>query len=348
MDGGDNAAQLQLDTAQTPRLLHHVSRADVQCLGTAVQPLATDRVVVPARNEAETIRHVLAYLLSSGFNPKQITVLVNNSSDDTEVVARKQPDVRVVTQHEAFTSHGVYAMRERYALPRVIAGKGAALLAALLDLRDRRDPADNARVFFVDADIKNGALVDPIGRLLTGWNEAPNARMIKLASQSRNNEGIHAYLGIPHNPFAPLGCLQWPLCGQMSIRWGDAKRMHLTTGYSVEVAMMLDLLAEYGSRDQSHPVFAEVELDTPLCDKPNSDQTHVLMYRNIMALLHALWGHNVTATRGLNASSIHSLNSRMGAANSTPFWVPSQPGSGPNTKELPRLDLFLPSVAECS
>jgi hypothetical protein len=337
-----------LDALETARLVRTHGR---------LRPEKTDRVVIPACNEEVGIEVTLRYLIDvAGFEPEQIIVLVNNCQDKTETVARQFIGVQVFEQR--FVLSNVYGTLERFGFNDLsqINGKGGALFAASLVLNwlgEKQNPrlSGGTRVFFLDADITNIGDIKPIHHLLWGWKQFPHVRMVKLAAQGRSNEGIHATLAIPGNPFADLGCFQWPLCGQMSVLWGDLKQMRLTTGYSVEIAMMADLLKRHRANAalNHRELFAEVGFGMTLCDKWNNEGVHVRMYRNIDALIHALWiNHGGASTSELSLSAVIEFNQYARNA-CQPFWVPS-PETRPtqqNKQEVKPLDAILPSVAEC-
>lgn len=321
---------------------HHVPVALDQAVYEAMRPMSSDLVVIPARNERGNIQHTIHYLLSIGFAPTQILVLINNTTDNTREEAQSIQGVGVRCQDEVLDQHNVYQTVEKMKLPRhMLKGKGTAMFAASLVLSEM-DRDEDDRILFLDADITNVSSVDPIRHLLLGWKRHQEARLIKLAAHGRNNEGMHAYFGIPDNPFANLGCLQWPLCGQMSLRWKDLRTMRLTTGYSVEVAMMVDLLMKYGPH-----VLAEVAISKVLHDKQNDDGVHVRMYRTIVALLHALWMREGRSTGQLSHEEVAAFNHEQSISNAS-FWVPQPPGVGANKKEAHPLDCVLPTVAECT
>ncbi len=310
-------------------------------MGAETRP--SDRVVIPARNEQEHIGATLGYLLGTiGYDASQIMVVINGTTDDTEASARRvAPDVTIVHQEGYLKRPG---LREKLqqdfgVAPHRLHGKGTAIFTACLALADA-GTEDDARIFFLDADIRNVAEVDPIGHLLGCWKAfGEEVRHVKLASQGRNNEGILAYLARPGNPYASIGALMWPLCGQMSIRWGDLKRVRGANGYAIEMAICMYIIERYGSA----AFFGEVELVTPLRDRPNTDRTHTRMYTPIEAHMDRLspaghWkplmGKKKEELQALNRAETHSA------------FMPAEPGQGPNRFEEFPLDVYLPSVHE--
>ncbi len=303
--------------------------------------LSTDRVVIPARNEAGSIGSTIGHLLQTGFAPEQIIIIVNHSTDKTAEIAlmfgvtvRDQEailDLEIVAQLEK--EYGVDPLRLR--------GKGTAMFAACLELERAATP-DDARIFFLDADITNLDEVSPIPLLLAGWESwNGDVRIVKLASLGRNNEGILASLGLPRMPYMGIGALQWPLCGQMSLRWKDLRRMRGATRYAIEMAMLMDLL----EREDTPAVFGEVELGTVLHDKKNNDHDHTVMYRGILAYITQLLGlGGWRELHTLTPQQVAEMNQESGKPH--PFWAPAKVGTGVSTFQAFPLDAILPSVAE--
>ncbi len=303
--------------------------------------LPTDRVVIPARNEAGSIGSTIGHLVQTGFVPEQIIIMVNHSTDKTAEIAQMF-GVTVHDQAAILTSQIVERLEKEYGVEAIrLKGKGSAMFAACLEL-ERAGTPDDARIFFLDADITNLDEVSPIPLLLAGWETwNGGVRIVKLASLGRNNEGILASLGLPRMPYMGIGALQWPLCGQMSLRWKDLRRMRGATRYAIEMAMLMDIL----EREDTPAVFGEVELGTVLHDKKNNDHDHTVMYRGILAYITQLlqvdgWWKLHALTR----QQIAVLNSESGKQH--PFWAPAKTGNGVSTFQAFPLDAILPSVAE--
>lgn len=306
-------------------------------------PRRSDRIVIPARNEEEHIGATLGYLIGTiGYTANQIMVVINGTTDNTEdAVKRVAPDVVIVHQEQYLGRSGVRdKLQSVYGVdPSRLHGKGTAVFVACLALEEAKTPED-AWVFFLDADIRNLAEVDPIGHLL-GCRKVhgDEVRHIKLASQGRNNEGILAYLAQPGNPYASIGALMWPLCGQLATRWSDLRNVRGATGYAIEMAICMYIIERYGSAVH----FGEVGISVTLRDRANTDRSHTLMYTKIEAYVDRLkrggiWRPLCRKT----AQEMVELN--KGATHSC--FVPAEPGCGPNRFEEIPLDAYLPSAAE--
>ncbi len=306
-----------------------------------VKILASDRVVIPARNEAESIGSTIGYLMQAGFSPEQIIIMVNHSTDKTAEIAAVF-GVTVLHQDVILSAEIVLRLDTEYGIDRSrLKGKGTAMFAACLELARVQTP-DDARIFFLDADITNLGEVSPIPLLLAGW-EAWNGdiKIIKLASLGRNNEGIIAFLGLPRVPYAGIGALQWPLCGQMSLRWRDLKRMRGATRYAIEMAILMDLL----ERNETPAVFGEVELHAVLRDKKNNDHDHSVMYRGILAFMaQLLQTGGWKPLHTMQVQQIKDLNKKSGVDH--PFWAPPKSGNGAAMFGAYPLDAILPSIQE--
>lgn len=332
--------------------VHHISDQVIRDGKLSGSIRETDRVVIPAKHEGANIVRTLEYLQGRGFYPYQIIVLVNGSSiveggdpDDTaEKALSVSPKFQVLHQAELLgvregESELVKRLNETYGIqPERLHGKGTAMFAATLALH-RADTPEDARIFFLDADIRNSFEVDPMGRLLVGATHFPSeVRVVKLASLGRDNAGISAFLSTLTGNHALIGALRWPLCGQVVVRWGDLKRMRLASGYAVEIAMLMDLIV----RTSDPHVFGEVEIGTDLIDKKNTDQVHTRMYYQIMvfaASVHAF----LCGLPLLTPAQMRAMNQTKPA----PLWVPvHEHGLGPNQLEQRYPDAVLPSIEE--
>ncbi len=303
--------------------------------------LPSDRVVIPARNEAGSIGSTIGYLVQAGFSPEQIVIMVNHTTDKTAEVAGAFR-VTVLEQEKILRPEIVARLEGEYGVDSSrLRGKGTAMFAACLELEQLKTP-DEARIFFLDADITNLDEVSPIALLLAGWASwNGDVKIVKLASLGRNNEGILAYLGLPGVPYTGIGALQWPLCGQMSLRWEDLRRMRGATRYAIEMAMLMDILERRGTP----AVFGEVELGVVLHDKKNSDHDHAVMYRGILAYISQLQQHGGwKELHTLHAQDILNMNRMSGKDH--PFWAPPKVGTAAATFQAFPLDAILPSIHE--
>jgi hypothetical protein len=327
--------------------VHHITDGEVRNgeLKGFIHP--TDRVVIPAKHEGATIVRTLEYLLRLGFQPHQILVLVNGATevggkpDDTaEKALSVSPDLQVIHQNSLLDVTLVMRLSRKWSIiSERLHGKGTAMFAAAIALHHAGTP-DDARIFFLDADILNSFEVDPIGRLLVGAEFfPPTVKMVKLASLGRDNAGIHAFLSTLSATHMPIGALRWPLCGQVVVCWADLKQMRLASGYAVEMAMMMDLIA----RAHGDPrVFGEVEIGTKLFDKKNDDHTHTMMYSAIMRFA----GRVHRYSRGLPFLT-HEQMRGINQMKAEPLWVPvRESGQGPNQLKRRYPDCVFPSIIE--
>jgi hypothetical protein len=135
-----------------------------------------------------------------------------------------------------------------------------------------------------------------------------------------------------------LGAVMWPLCGQVAVPWGLLRDMRLSTHYSIEMCMMMQVW----ERAQTMSRVCEVEIGTPLTDKQNDDRTHVLMYQKIVAFMEPFLKPGRTLSDS-DPGLVAEINTHR---SHTTFWVPASAGGGPNKLERHRLDAILPSLAE--
>lgn len=318
--------------------VHRLSFEEAGLIGASVHK--TDRIVIPAHNEAGSIGTTLGYLIEVGFAARQIIVLVNHTEDNTAEVASRF-GVTVVEQNEMLTDEVKSRLEGEYGVhPDRLRGKGTAMFAAGLVLA-RENLPDDARIFFIDADITNPGEVDPIGLLLAGWEVwNGDVRIIKLASENRHNEGIHAFLSLPRVPYFGIGALRWPLCGQMVLRWGDLRKMRGANSYAIEMAMLMCLWDDHDTPS----IFGEVSLGVELKDKHNDDQRHARMFWGIegymtQLLLPGGWRR----LRSLKKDEVRSLNEA--SVMPTPVWMPPK-GDGSCVLEMLQIDAIMPSVTE--
>jgi hypothetical protein len=336
---------MQDETGEKYTAVRHLGYEEAKDVEGKILP--TDILVVPARDEGPQMGAMGGYAQQAGFTLNQIIIMVNDSAEctvnnKTEAAARGT-GAKVFVMDEVLTPEMAQRLRAEYGIePSRLKGKGTAMFAACLKLEEMKTPPE-ARIFFLDADITNLGEVSPIQLLLAGWvNWNGSVKMVKLASLGRNNEGILAFLGLPGMPYTGLGALQWPLCGQMSVRWGELRRMRGATKFAIEMAMLIDLIERYSTPS----MLGEVELGVVLNDKKNDDHTHAVMYRGILAYISQLlqtgrWKqlHSLTIVEMIQ------LNLESGKP--FPFWVPpKKTGSGASSFESHPLDAILPSIED--
>ena len=267
-------------------MVHHVAQQN----GISVNEIrTTDRVIIPARDEGGTITATLNYVLHTGFTAPQVVVVDSCSQDDTVLRTKAVGVTNIVSQTNVFRD--VTSVLDAYGLDvdRAL-GKGAALWSGIRWLHNGRLP-DDARVFFLDADIRDIEAIDPLGHLLLGWQTCPEASVVKLAQIGKNSEGIIATLNVLRSPYKRLAQFIWPLCGQQAFRFGTLRRLRFTTGYSVEMALLFGLIEQ-----EPLCTLCEVDLRIPLMDERRSEAERVAMFTSIL-----LFVHSVTRRGGLCA-----------------------------------------------
>lgn len=290
-------------------------------------------IVIPARNEQRTIPATISYLFFKlKIGKDRIHVVENNSDDRTYDFAKLTNCCLVYSFEECFS-------RVKKQIAKVFpyvnlkkTGKGIAIFAGLLKLLEL-DLQDDTPIFFLDADIQNIEHINPVGRLAYAWNYLENTgtKLIKLASQGRNNEAIHAFLSIA-SKYRKIGEFQWPLCGQIITDWGTLKQLRMTTGYTMETAILMQLCELYGKQD----IFGEVEIKKHLQDDQNTEEKHVRMFAKIMTFMLPF-----LQSLSLSNSPLNECIERC--TKETALFVPKKKLS---TFEILENDSFLPSLNE--
>lgn len=253
---------------------------------------AGDVVVIPARNEERSIGTVVSYLLENGLSAEQVLVVDSGSTDQTVERARiavrkhRQGNVlRVVDPVKLFEQYRHSPERtcrvEGCEGTLSCVGKGAAMYAATLMLTHEGHPAES-RIFFLDGDITNPEESDPFGSLLRAWEHKPGARIAKLASEGRENEGMLAFINTLPPPYNQLSNLAWPLCGQQSIRLVDLQQIPFAAGYSVETGFLIALIERFGN-----DCFTQEPIPAKLVEEkhPGDFQRYTTMFTSIMLFL---------------------------------------------------------------
>ena len=214
-----------------------LSAADCDALIAEVTPPASVAVIIPARNEATTVGSVLDAVFAAGPLVCDVVVVDDHSSDDTATVAERH-GARVLT----LTSP---------------TGKGGAMAAGVA-------ATDADIIVFLDADVTSPSahyvprLVAPlltrehIG-LVKGFYVRPLHDM--PTGGGRVNElTARPALSLLH---PGLGEIRQPLAGETAIRRSLLERCPLATAYGVEIALLLDVAAQYGV-----DTIAQVDLGT--------------------------------------------------------------------------------------
>jgi glucosyl-3-phosphoglycerate synthase len=198
--------------------------------------IASLSVVIPARNEAETIAAVVTHALESGAG--QVLVVDGDSADATATEAAGA-GAEVVRPGDHFRELGP------------VLGKGDALWRAL-------PLTTGSTVAFLDGDLT--VLDDLLPRLL-----APLARpgvVLAKADIRRLDEHGHRRFGrvsqFTARPllsllFSELDHITEPLSGQVAARRDLLMALPFEPDYGLEVGMLLDIVAEHGVDAVAHP-----------------------------------------------------------------------------------------------
>ena len=183
-------------------------------------------VVIPAKNEADTIGAVLEAVNFHVDFVDELVVVDDHSNDDTPTVANR---------HGAKVLH----LEGR-------GGKGEAMRAGL-------GATSSELVVFLDADVLNTTtefvprLVQPLLEradieLVKGYYERPlhnmptgGGRVNELAARP-----ILALL------YPGLGEIRQPLAGETAARRGALESITLESAYGVEIALLIDIARQYG------------------------------------------------------------------------------------------------------
>jgi len=187
----------------------------------------TVAVIVPARNEAATIGTVLDSVLIHDHLIDELIVVNDHSSDDTTTVA---------DHHGARVINLVGA-----------SGKGAAMTAGLAQ-------STSAIVVFLDADVLN-TTADFVARLLQPLLERPSVQLVKgfyerpLHNMPTGGGRVNELAARPILSllFPGLGEIRQPLAGETAARRGALESILLEPGYSVEIALLIDIAQLFGT-----------------------------------------------------------------------------------------------------
>ncbi|MAF80073.1 hypothetical protein CL629_03285 [bacterium] len=251
-------------------------------------------VVVPARNEADTVGWVLKGLLADGVPPEQILVVDSSSFDDTAKIAADHgvvviDQMKTIDRHcrrDAFLDLGI-SFNWSNKLPDMDCGKGCAIFAALLYL-GAIGAADDTRIFLLDADIRNLQELNPL-RYLVFADEDTDGRLscIKCGHPKRENEiplamWVAAAQTFPAQAerYLPVSAFTWPLCGQMMVRLGALRKTPIASGYSLETVMLMGLLDLVGI-DGLGQVWVHGALEDKVGDPPK----YIMMYGKIGVMI---------------------------------------------------------------
>jgi glucosyl-3-phosphoglycerate synthase len=183
-------------------------------------------VVIPAKNEAATIGAVLDTIQIHGQLFNDLVVVDDHSSDDTATVADHH-GARVLHLHGA-------------------SGKGAAMSAGL-------DATSSSIVVFLDADVLNTTAYY-VAQLIQPLLERPSIHLVKgyyerpLHNMPTGGGRVNELAARPVLSllYPGLGEIRQPLAGETAIRRDALGTIELETGYSVEIALLIDVARRYG------------------------------------------------------------------------------------------------------
>jgi len=181
--------------------------------------MTTVSVIIPARDEAETVAEVVRCALQGAPNA-DVLVVDDGSSDATATIA-EQAGARVI--------------------PSLGRGKGAALWTG-------------DAVLFLDGDVTNPR-PETAAALVQALTADPSLMMVRAAYQrplgDQPGEGGRV-TELTARPalallFPTLAHLRQPLAGEVAIRRSAIEKVPFVDGYGVDVGLLLDIAARYGA-----------------------------------------------------------------------------------------------------
>jgi len=194
-------------------------------------------VIIPAKNEATTIGAVLD-ALSPYRDLLQEVVVVNDHSDDDTAVVAAHHGARVLQLEEG-------------------TGKGQAMAAGVAG-------TTAPFVVFLDADVVSIS-TNFVPRLLAPFATSRGAALVKgfyvrpLHDMPSGGGRVNELAARPILSllYPGLGEMRQPLAGETAVRRDVLERCGLADGYSVEIALLLDVAAHFGVA-----ALAQVDLGT--------------------------------------------------------------------------------------
>ncbi|MBA2608770.1 MAG: glycosyltransferase [Actinobacteria bacterium] len=187
--------------------------------------MTTVSIVIPARDEAETVAEVVRNAFAGV--PNADVVVVDDGSSDATAAEAERAGARVI--------------------PSLGRGKGAALWTGV------RDTASDA-VVFLDADVTNPR-PETAASLVQALTADPSLMMVRAAYQrplgDQPGEGGRV-TELTARPalallFPTLAHLRQPLAGEVAIRREAIEKVGFVDGYGVDVGLLLDVAARYGA-----------------------------------------------------------------------------------------------------
>ncbi|MEY2471665.1 MAG: glucosyl-3-phosphoglycerate synthase [Actinomycetota bacterium] len=188
--------------------------------------MATDiSIVIPARDEAETVAAVVKCALAGA--PNAEIVVVDDGSSDATATEAEAAGARVV--------------------PSLGRGKGAALWTGVRE-------TIGGIVLFLDGDVTNPR-AETSASLVHALRADASLMMVRaaydrpLGDQPGEGGRVTELTARPALAllFPSLAHLRQPLAGEVAIRRGALERVGFVDGYGVDVGLLLDIAARYGA-----------------------------------------------------------------------------------------------------
>ena len=221
------------------RLFHHSVYSPRRIAAARVRRGLSVSVCLPARECAHTVGHIvrrLARLRTAGVLD-EIVVVDAASRDGTAAVAARA-GARVCQEAELMPAYGP------------VLGKGDAMWRALSVLRGEL-------ICFLDADTESFSehfltglvgplLCEPGVSLVKGYYRRPlTAGGLSLADEGGRVNHLVARPALALF-YPPLAAVRQPLAGEVAARRALLERLPFTTGYGVEIGMLIDAWHEVG------------------------------------------------------------------------------------------------------
>ncbi len=233
-------------------------------------------MVIPARNEAETVGDVVSVLRRELVEDiPLVTELVVIDSDSTDDTARVAADAGATVHRSGDIASHLGGNP----------GKGEALWKSLF-------VTTGDHLVFVDADLTSwgphfvtglvGALtVDPATQLVKGWYD----RVLDIDGRAPSTEGGR----VTELVARPILDLWWPelagvvqpLAGEWAVRRSLMESITVPTGYGVEIATLIDTHARHGLE-----AIAQVDLGAR-AHRHQKDHDLAVMAAELLAVVHA-------------------------------------------------------------
>ncbi len=182
-------------------------------------------IVIPARDEAETVAEVVRCALLGA--PEAVVVVVDDGSSDRTASVAEAAGARVI--------------------PSLGRGKGAALWTGVRG-------TSGEVVLFLDGDVTNPR-AETAAALIHALTVDPSLMMVRaayerpLGDQPGQGGRVTELTARPALAllFPTLAHLRQPLAGEVAIRREAIEQVGFVDGYGVDVGLLLDIAARYGA-----------------------------------------------------------------------------------------------------